>query len=66
MSDHNKYIQRGVAEGSVKAEIGTRAWEELTIYSETYPPKSISVDIKHGGYVYRGTAQLVEEEEPKA
>lgn len=52
-------LQRGIMPGSVKAEIGTRAWELITRYSETYPPQSITVEIKYGEYIYRGTAYLV-------
>lgn len=60
------YIQRGIEPGSVKAEIGTRAWEELARYSEAYPPQSITVEIKYGDYTYHGTAYLIEQGEGAA
>ena len=53
--------QGRLPESSMKATIGDLAWQNLTRYSETLPPQSIAVEVKYGGYVYRGTAYLTEE-----
>jgi len=61
VSEQKRLIPDLPPEGSMKAVLGTLAWQNLIRYSEAFPPQSITIEVKHGEYVYRGTAYLVDD-----